>query len=149
MASAALWPAGPAAAQMRPQVTVTDAWVRATVPNQKTSGAFMRLTSAQDARLVGARSAAAGAVEFHETRMENNTARMRRRAAIDLPAGRVVEFKSGGYHVMLVDLKRQLKAGDTVPITLVIASGNGAPSALTINAPVRPLSAAGSAEHRH
>ena len=38
------------------QVTVQDAWVRATVPQQKATGAFMRLTAAQDARLVSASS---------------------------------------------------------------------------------------------
>ena len=40
------------------QVTVKDPWVRATVSQQKTTGAFMQITSAQDARLVEARSPA-------------------------------------------------------------------------------------------
>lgn len=147
LASAALLAAGPAAAQVTPQVTVADAWARASVPNQKTSGAFLRLTSAQDARLVGARSPAAGAVEVHETRMENNIARMRRTAAIDLPAGRVVEFKSGGYHLMLLDLKRPLKPGDTVPITLVIEGKGGQPQTVEVKAAVRPLNAATAHAH--
>src|SRR4029079_12856345 len=51
-------------------VTVEDAWVRATVPGQKTSGAFMQLTSTTDVTLVGARSPAAGVVEIHEMALD-------------------------------------------------------------------------------
>ncbi|PZU38735.1 MAG: hypothetical protein DI574_08390, partial [Acidovorax sp.] len=47
------------------QVSVQDAWVRATVPQQKATGAFMRLTATQDMRLVGASSPVAGVTEVH------------------------------------------------------------------------------------
>ena len=100
------------------QVTVKDPWVRATVPAQKATGAFMQITSAQDARLVEARSPVAGVVEVHEMVMEKEVMKMRAIKGLDLPAGKTVELKPGGYHVMLMDLKQQLKAGDTVPLTL-------------------------------
>ena len=45
------------------QVTVKDAWVRATVAQQKATGAFMQLQSAQDAKLISAQSPVAGVVE--------------------------------------------------------------------------------------
>ena len=100
------------------QVAVADPWVRATVPQQQASGAFMKLTAERGARLVEARSPVAGVVEIHEMAMEGNVMRMRAVPGIDLPAGRAVELRPGGYHVMLMSLKQTLNAGDTVPITL-------------------------------
>ena len=58
------------------------------------------------------------------------------------PAGKGVDLKPGGYHVMLLDLKQQLKDGDSVPITLVIKGKDGKRETLEIKAPVRPLGAA-------
>jgi copper(I)-binding protein len=100
------------------QVTVKDAWVRGTVPQQKASGAFMQLTSEKDVRLVAAQSPVANVVEIHEMVMDKNVMKMRQIAGLDLVPGRVLELKPGGYHVMLIDLKAQLKGGDWVPITL-------------------------------
>lgn len=134
------------------QVTVTDPWVRATVPNQKASGAFMRVQSAQAARLVGVSTPAAGRAELHEMAMENNTMRMRHVDGIDLPAGKTVNLASGGHHVMLFDLKRQLKDGETVPVTLVVEDGAKKRSSVTVEAQVKPLThVAPQAEgaHRH
>ena len=121
------------------QVTVLDPWVRATVPNQKASGAFMRVQSTANARLVGVSTPAAGRAELHEMAMENNTMRMRQVDAIELPAGKPVNLASGGYHVMLFDLKRQLKEGETVPVTLVVQDAAKKSSSVTVEAQVRPL----------
>lgn len=121
------------------QVTVLDPWVRATVPNQKASGAFMRLQSATAQRLVGVSSPVAGRAEIHEMAMENNTMRMRQVDAIALPAGTPVNLASGGYHVMFFDLKRQLKEGETVPVTLVVEDAAKKKSSVTVEAKVQPL----------
>jgi hypothetical protein len=118
------------------QVTVTDPWVRGTVPGQMATGAFMQLKSAADARLVEARSPVAGVVEIHEMKLENNVMRMRAVDALPLPAGRTVELKPGGYHVMLMDLKRQVKEGEVVPVTLVVDTG-GRRESIEVGAPVR------------
>ena len=122
----------PAAAQ----VTVTDPWVRGTVPGQMATGAFMQLKSAKDAKLVEANSPIAGVVEIHEMKLENNVMRMRAVPALDLPAGRTVDLKPGGYHVMLMDLKQQMKEGEVVPVTLVIESG-GKRETVEVKAKVR------------
>jgi hypothetical protein len=122
----------PAAAQ----VTVTDPWVRGTVPQQMATGAFMQLKSAKDAKLVEANSPIAGGVEIHEMKLENNVMRMRAVPALDLPAGRTVDLKPGGYHVMLMDLKQQMKEGEVVPVTLVIESG-GKRETVEVKAKVR------------
>jgi len=126
----------PAAAQ----VTVTDPWVRGTVQGQMATGAFMKLQSSKDARLVEARSPVAGVVEIHEMAMENNVMRMRAVKALELPAGRAVELKPGGYHVMLMDLKQQVKEGEVVPVTLVIEAG-GKRETVEVKATVRALTA--------
>lgn len=141
---------GPAQAQ----TTVKDAWVRGTVAQQKASGMFARISSATGGRIVSASSPVAGVVEIHEMTMEGSTMRMRAVAALDLPAGQVVELKPGGYHVMLLDLKQQLKPGETVSVFFVIESAGGKRETLEVKAPVRPLAGggaepAGHSGHKH
>jgi copper(I)-binding protein len=133
------------------QVTVTDPWLRATVPAQKSAGAFFGLQSAKNVRLVGVSTPVAGRAELHEMAMENNTMRMRQVDGIDLPAGKPVNLATGGYHVMLFDLKRQLKEGETVPVTLVVQDGAKKRSSVTVEAQVKPMAyvAPKAAEHMH
>jgi copper(I)-binding protein len=130
------------AASAHAQVTVKDAWVRATVPQQKATGAFMQLTAAKDVKLVSARSPIAGVVEIHEMAMVDNVMKMRAVPGLDLPAGKAVDLKPGGYHVMLMDLKAQVKEGDGVPVTLVVEGKDGKRETLEIKATARPLNAA-------
>ena len=124
------------------QVSVKDAWVRATVPQQKATGAFMQIVSAQDAKLVEAKSPAAGVVEIHEMAMVDQVMKMRAVPGLALPAGKMVELKPGGYHVMLMDLKAQVKEGDQVPLTLVVEGRDGKRQTLELKVPARPLNAA-------
>ncbi len=106
------------------QVSVNGAWVRPTVPGQMGTGAFMTLTAKDGARLVGAASPVAGVVEIHEMKMEGTVMKMRAVDALDLPAGKAVELKPGGYHVMLLDLKQPLKAGGKIPLSLRIETSD-------------------------
>jgi copper(I)-binding protein len=130
------------AAQMAcAQTTVKDPWVRGTVAQQKASGAFMQLTSAQGGKLISASSPVAGVVEIHEMAMDGNVMKMRAIPGLDLPAGKSVELKPSGYHVMLMDLKQQLKEGDTVPLTLVVEGKDGKRETLEVKAPVKALAA--------
>ncbi|MDB5805398.1 MAG: conserved hypothetical secreted protein [Betaproteobacteria bacterium] len=131
--------AGSAAAQ----VTVKDPWVRATVPAQTSTGAFMQITSAQDARLIEVRSPAAATVEVHQMSMSNNVMKMSPVDAISLPAGKPVTLGPGGYHVMMMDLKGQVKAGDTVPLTLVIEDKNKQRQTIEVKAVAQPLGSSG------
>jgi len=120
-------------------VKVEDAWVRGTVASQKATGAFMRITPSANARLVSVSSPAAGVVEIHEMAMEKDVMRMRQVPGLDLAAGRTVELKPGGYHVMLMDLKQPLKGGDSVPLTLVFEDAAKARFTQEIQAPVTAL----------
>ena len=121
------------------QTTVKDAWVRGTVAQQKATGAFMRLTPEKNARLVAASSPVAGVVEIHEMAMENDVMKMRQIPGLDLAAGRTLDLKPGGYHVMLMDLKQQKKGGDVVPITLVFEDDAKKRFTQEIKAPVTAL----------
>ncbi len=115
---------------------VEEAWVRGTVDGQRATGAFMTLTAAVPMRLVSASSAVAGVVEVHEMRMEGDIMRMRPLKYLELPAGKAVELKPGGYHLMLLDLRRSLKAGDGVPIRLQLEH-NGKRQTVQVEALVR------------
>ncbi len=108
------------ATQALAEVTATEAWVRATVPKQSATGAFMKLTSTTDVALVAAESPVAGIVEVHQMVMSGNVMAMRAIDELPLPTGKTVELKPGGYHVMLMDLRKPIAAGDKVPLTLTI-----------------------------
>lgn len=123
------------------QVTVSDAWVRATVPQQKATGAFMRIQSAQESKLVAVSTPLTPSAEVHEMAMEDNVMKMRQVPAIALSAGKPVELKPGGYHVMLMNLTQQVREGDTVPLNLVFESRDGKRETVQVAAPVRALNA--------
>jgi periplasmic copper chaperone A len=124
------------------QVVVTDAWVRGTVTGQTATGAFMQLKSATDSTLVGAASGAAKIVEIHEMKMEGGVMKMRAVDRIALPAGKVVDMKPGGHHVMLLDLAAPLKEGQTVPLQLTFEDSSGKKQTVDVRAQVRALTAA-------
>jgi copper(I)-binding protein len=118
------------------------------VPQQKATGLFASVTSAKGGRVVAASSPVADVVEIHEMAMDNQVMRMRAIAALELPAGKAVELKPGGFHVMLMGLKQQVKEGDTVPVTLVVEGADGKRENVDVKAPARTLNA-GSGGHRH
>lgn len=131
------------------QTTVKDAWVRGTVAQQKATGAFMQITSATGGKLVSVSSPAAGVVEIHEMKMDGSTMQMRAVPALDLPVGKAVELKPGGYHVMLMDLKAPLKEGETVDVSLVVEGKDGKKETVTVKAPVKALAGGGMGQHKH
>ena len=115
---------------------VEGAWVRATVPGQLGTGAFMQLVAKEPMQLVGVSSPVAGVAEVHEMKLEGDVMKMRAVAALDLPAGKTVELKPGGYHLMLRDLKQALPKDGTVPLTLLLRDAKGARSTLELVVPV-------------
>jgi copper(I)-binding protein len=121
-------------------VEVKDAWVRTAVPGQKATGAFMTLTAKDGAKLVGASSPAAGLAEVHEMKMDGDIMKMRAvQGGLDLPAGKAIELKPGGYHVMLMDLKAALPKDGTVPLTLVFKDAKGMESKVELKVPVAAM----------
>jgi periplasmic copper chaperone A len=131
------------------QVTVADPWIRGTVAQQSATGLFAVITSAPGGRLVAGSSPVAGVVEIHEMKMEGTTMRMRAVPSLELPAGKAVELKPGGFHVMLMDLKRPLKAGETVPVSLVVEAAGGKRETVEVKAVVRSLAGTAAAKDDH
>ena len=136
-------PAG--ASQQLPRVE--GAWVRSAVPGQHGTGAFMKITAPRPMQLVGVATPVAGVAQVHEMKMEGDVMKMRAVPALDLPAGRSVELKPGGYHLMLMDLKQSLEAGSTVPITLLLRDGAGTESRLELKVPVAAKAPGGGHGH--
>lgn len=143
--------AGPTAAPS-PGIRVLDAWARPSTRaamsgemgqsahgGGATSAVFFVLANegrAGDA-LVGAGVAPdlAGAAEVHETTMEGGVARMQPVQRVEVPAGGRVEFKPGGYHIMLLDVKREIKAGDRVRLTLRFETSGELPVEADVRTP--------------
>lgn len=135
---AALWPAVDARAQA---AAIKDPWVRATVPRQKSTAVYMEITANRAGRLIEASSPIAGVVEIHELRMERDMMRMRAIASLDLPSGVPVSLKPGGYHIMMMDLRSHIRAGDKVPLSLVVELRDGRRETLQIQAIARSATA--------
>jgi periplasmic copper chaperone A len=152
-AAAAAAPAPGASAQAAAVPSVAGAWVRTAVAGQSGTGAFMRLTAPRDLQLVGVATPVAGLAQVHEMRMEGDVMKMRAVDKLDLPAGKPVELKPGGYHLMLMQLKRPLASGATVPLTLTFRDAQGARSQLTLQLPVAAKPPGGGAApmdgHKH
>ena len=125
-----------AAVQPVQPVQVEAAWVRSTVPGQQGTGAFMRLTAKEAMQLVGVSTPVAGVAEVHEMTLQGDVMKMRAVPMLNLPAGKSVELKPGGYHLMLMDLKQPLPTGSTVPLTLSLRNAKGVSSTLELAVPV-------------
>jgi hypothetical protein len=126
-----------ACASAQAQVRVEDPWVRSTVAQQKTTGAFMAITSVGGGKLVDASTPVATSVEVHEMKMAGDVMKMRQIDALPLPPGVRVELKPGLYHMMLLGLKAPVKAGDVVPIKLVVEDAQGKRATVDVKAVAR------------
>lgn len=106
------------------QVSAEHPWTRATPAGAKVGAGFLQLKNAGAAdRVVGASSPIAGRVEMHVTVREGDVMKMREVKGFDIPAKGSFELKPGGAHLMLMGLKRPIKKGDKVPLTLKLEKG--------------------------
>lgn len=126
---------------------VVEPWARATVQGQKATGAFMKITSKEGAKLVGASSPAAGVTEIHEMKMDKDVMKMAAVPSLEIPAGKSVELKPGGYHVMLMDLKAPLADKSSVPVTLTFENTKGVKSQVELQVPVKSMTMP--SQHKH
>ncbi len=118
------------------EVIVSNPWVRATAPGQTIAGAYLKITSATTAYLIGGNSTAAKSVELHAMSLENNVMKMRPLARLELPAGVAVELKPGSYHLMLIDIVHPLVKGDSVPLRLTVEDKGGRRHTVDVKAKV-------------
>jgi len=132
-------------------ITISNTWARATVQGQKATGAFMTVTSKENAKLVAVSSPVAGIVEIHEMKMEKDVMKMSALPnGLDLPAGKAVELKPGGFHIMLIDLKLPLNKDVALPLTLTFqdSSGKKSQQVVQVTVSVQPPSGQGM-NHQH
>jgi copper(I)-binding protein len=112
---------------MAANVKVTNVWMRATVPGQQVAGAYMDIASPVNATLIKVQSPAAGRMEMREVK------------TLALPKGKTVKLAPGGFHLMLFDFKQPFKAGETVPIRLLIETADKKQETVNVVAEVRDL----------
>jgi periplasmic copper chaperone A len=122
-------------------ISIKNQWVRATVPQQPATGAFMQITSTTDVRLVAANSPVASRLEIHEMKMDGDIMKMRELDGLNIPAGQSIDLIPGSYHIMFMGLKKQVKEGEEVPIQLVFEHKDLRKETIDINAVVKPLNA--------
>lgn len=116
-------------------IKIENAYTRATVPGQQVAGGFMKIENKGAAdQLVSASSSAAGEVQLHEMSMEGNVMKMRQVKDIAVPASGVVELKPGGLHLMFMNIKAPLTAGQTVPVKLKFAKAGEVEVKVPVNA---------------
>ena len=123
-------------------ISVRDPWARPTIGmgtseghshgsgdkpmSSMISAAYMVIENRGNApdRLLGASGDVAAAIEVHETKQKDGMMMMEEvKDGLEVPANGNVELKPAGYHIMLIDLKRELKPGDTFKLTLNFSSG--------------------------
>jgi periplasmic copper chaperone A len=103
---------------------ISAPWARATPKGASVGGGYMTITNTGTVsdRLIGGSTDISGRFEVHEMKMENGVMKMRPVAGgLEIKPGQTVTFDPSGYHVMLVNLKKQLKKGDHFKATLVFA----------------------------
>ena len=125
---------------------ITNAWVKASLPGATVSAAYMQIKSAQPLKLVKVETPVAGIVEIHNMTMKDGVMEMKAMDAVDIPANRMVELKSGGIHVMLMQVKQPIRAGDKVPLTLTFEGADKKPLVVRIDAVAQD---AGTGGHPH
>ena len=127
-------------------ITISNAWARATVQGQKATGAFMTVTSKENSKLVAASTPVAGIVEIHEMKMDKDVMKMSALPnGLDLPAGKSVDLKPGGFHIMLMDLKMPLTKDFAVPLTLTFQDATGKKTQQLVQIPISNQAPAGQA----
>jgi hypothetical protein len=115
-------------------IEISQAWARATAAGAKVGGAYVTIVNhgTADDRLTGAASPIAAKVTLHTTQEENGVMKMRPLAEVPVKAGATVTFQPGGMHIMLVDLTRPLKVGETFPLTLSFDKAGSVPATVTV-----------------
>jgi copper(I)-binding protein len=131
-------------------IKVESPWARPTVQGQAAGGGYLRIVGgAVNDKLISASAEVAGRVELHTMTMDGNIMRMRQVNAIEVPAGKAVDLKPGGLHVMFMELKAPLTTGTSFAMTLRFEKAGD----MKVDVKVQPAAPAGmpaaKTEHQH
>ncbi len=138
--------AAPACAE---EVKVSKAWTRATAPGQDNASIQLTITSKQDASLIGVESGSSQSGEIHSMVMEGDVMKMRALESLPLPAKTPVNLGEDGNHLMLLGLKKPLKAGRKLPFALTVKFADGHTTLIRVLAVIKPLDTANEQGHQH
>ena len=118
-------------------IEIEGAYARASIPNMPNSAAFfvIKNNSDKDIAITSANSDVAEKNELHTHIKENKMMKMMKIEKLVVPAKSSLELKSGGDHVMLMGLKKELKAGDEISLELSFSDGDKK----SIKVPVKDL----------
>ncbi|WP_293448170.1 copper chaperone PCu(A)C [Persephonella sp.] len=119
----------------KPEIIIEDPWVRAVPPTAKNTALFMVIKNVGDEAdiLIGVKTNISKMVSIHKTVNQNGVMKMVHVDRLPVPAGKSVVLKPGGYHIMVMGLKKDIKAGDNVKFTLIFEKSGE----ITIKAPVK------------
>ena len=131
------------------EVTIDEAWSRASAPGQENGFAGMVITSKKDARLIAVSTPAASSAEIHTMTMDNGVMKMRQLKELPLPAKQPVTLGPGGEHLMLIGIKHPLKEGHKVALTLTVEFDDKSREKVNVKALVRPLTSTQHMNHDH
>lgn len=125
----------PAAMADGPSTRVSHVWIREAPPGVEVLGGYFTLENltSKPLSLTEVSSPDFGSVMMHQTVQQGGQESMQEVARIEVPARGSIEFKPGGYHLMLMQPRKDLSAGDSVTLMLKFSDG----SELAILAPVR------------
>ncbi|BCM25838.1 copper chaperone PCu(A)C [Methyloradius palustris] len=126
-----------AAEQNDPSINVHQAWARATAPGQDVGAAYLMIVSKKDITLVNITTDAAEHTQIHSMTMDNGVMKMRELESLAIPAGKMVNLAPGGMHLMLMGLKKPLKVGGQLALTLQFKDNAGKLSSVNIQAPIQ------------
>lgn len=130
-------------------VTVKDAWSRATAPGQDSAMVQAVITSKKAAKLVSVACKDATTAELHSMVMEGDLMKMRQVDAIELPAGKAVDLGAAGYHLMLIGLKKPLEAGKKTHCEMIVRGADGKDTKVQLSAKIKPMAESAHHEHAH
>ena len=117
-------------------IAIGHPYARATAAGQPTAGGFLKLANGGAAdKLLSVTVSVSASAELHEMKMEGDVMRMRQVDGIALPAGKSVELRPGGFHIMFVGLKAPLKAGDKFPMKLKFEKAGEVEVMVNVEAP--------------
>ena len=131
-------------------IEIGHPWARATVAGQPSGGGFLKLDNrGPDDKLLSVTSNVSETVEIHTMETTDNIMRMRQVDGVAVPAGKVVDMKPGGYHIMFMKLKAPLKRGESFPATLTFQNAGDVKVDFKVEAINFGTQRGGASEHQH
>ncbi len=115
----------PIAQSGEPSVSVRDPWIREAPPNASVLAGYMVLENhtGRSVSLLRVASPAFRNAMIHRTVTQGGVAKMVHMQRVEIPPGGKVVFEPGGYHLMLMNPKEPLRAGDRAKLELEFTSG--------------------------